>query len=618
MKKTKLLFLSIFLSMIAFNGTAQNGLAYDGVNDRVNCGNNPSVQIEGGAITLEAWIYPTSWRDEVWRGSIINKEVFVPQQGYMIRCGDGGRVNFNFGSGPLWNELNTVGPVLVLNEWQHVAATYDGATQRIYVNGVEVATTSNTALIQDPPANLYLGNNSDASRQFPGRLDEVKIWNIARSPAEVLIDMENTYCTSELPIVGLQAYYPFDQGEAGGINFGENILFDYSGNDNNGTLESFALTGVISNWVEGVSSLTFNGAELESIEVSVCDSYTVPSGDETYTEPGVYMDTLFNPEGCDEILTITVNFDGLEVEHSFSAIACDSYTVPSGDETYIESGTYSDTLTAASGCDSVIFVLLTVNAAMVSAVDVEVCADSYTVPSGDETYLISGVYMDTIATVGGCDSIMTINLSLLESTTADLTILSCDDYTTPSGEATYSESGIYTDIIENGAGCDSTITIDLTIGEVDASAVNSDPELSAVVAGMAYQWIDCDDDFTPIDGATDQTFSPSENGNYAVIVTNIECSDTSDCLTIVTVGIEELTKEFGEVYPNPNNGQFTILVNSPAVYLAKITSMDGRLIRAITISGVGPIELELNESAGVYFVELISNKGIQKMKLVKE
>ncbi|MGB0979606.1 MAG: hypothetical protein ACPGVV_09430, partial [Croceimicrobium sp.] len=47
----------------------QNGLSFDGIDDRVDCGNNSSLQLSGSAITLEAWIYPTAWASQVWQGN---------------------------------------------------------------------------------------------------------------------------------------------------------------------------------------------------------------------------------------------------------------------------------------------------------------------------------------------------------------------------------------------------------------------------------------------------------------------------------------------------------------------------------------------------------------------
>jgi len=101
---------------------------------------------------------------------------------------------------------------------------------------------------------------------------------------------------------------------------------------------------------------------------------------------------------------------------TISPSVCTSYTVPSGDETYFASGTYTDTIPNAAMCDSIITINLTIHNNTTSTISPSACT-SYTVPSGDETYFASGTYMDTIPTVAGCDSIITINLTIVSSIT---------------------------------------------------------------------------------------------------------------------------------------------------------------------------------------------------------
>lgn len=102
--------------------------------------------------------------------------------------------------------------------------------------------------------------------------------------------------------------------------------------------------------------------------------------------------------------------------NTISVSECSSYTVPSGEETYMASGTYMDTIPNAAGCDSILTINLTILGPTTSSFSVSECT-SYTVPSGDEMYTVSGTYMDTIPNHLGCDSIMTINLTIVTSIT---------------------------------------------------------------------------------------------------------------------------------------------------------------------------------------------------------
>ena len=137
---------------------------------------------------------------------------------------------------------------------------------------------------------------------------------------------------------------------------------------------------------------------------------------------------------------------------------------------------------------------------------------------------------------GGVDR-LTVYTSC-QSTAANLTELSCDSYTSPCGNYTWTTTGNYLDTIANMAGCDSVLTIDLTINSVDNSVTQLDDiTLESNTSNATYQWVDCEDGYAAIVGETNQDFVAGSNGNYAVIVTENGCSDTSACYVINQVGI---------------------------------------------------------------------------------
>jgi hypothetical protein len=229
-------------------------LDFDSNNDIVNCGVGPTVDISGTQITLEAWIFPTAWRTSSFEGTIINKES-LSSSGYMLRCGNNGQLSFAFGNGTGFPEVQSTTGTLTLNTWQHVAATYDGTTMRIYRNGVQVGSSANTSSIAAATAiPLAIGSSvSYPTRTFAGRIDEVRIWNVARSASELAANQLVQPCPGT---TGLRAYYQFDEGVESANNAGVTNLPDASGNGNNGTLANFALTGPTSNWVQGRTGFT--------------------------------------------------------------------------------------------------------------------------------------------------------------------------------------------------------------------------------------------------------------------------------------------------------------------------------------------------------------------------
>lgn len=163
------------------------------------------------SITLEAWIYPTSWRTNIYEGSIITKEQASGSAGYILRCGASGKLSFAFGSGSAFPELATTTSVLTLNTWQHVAATYDGTTMRLYVNGVEVANKAQTGTIALSAKPVEIGRNNEySSRYFTGRIDEARIFNVALDAATIQSWYNRTVNNTHGNFANLVGYYECD------------------------------------------------------------------------------------------------------------------------------------------------------------------------------------------------------------------------------------------------------------------------------------------------------------------------------------------------------------------------------------------------------------------------
>lgn len=142
---------------------------------------------------------------------------------------------------------------------------------------------------------------------------------------------------------------------------GEYVIFRWLDPDNTGADHGLSVDDVSISW--GTTCNTFN-----TINVSACGEYTVPSGDETHMTSGVYMDTIPNAALCDSILTINLTIYNATTS-TISPVACGNYTVPSGDEQYNVSGTYMDTIPNAHGCDSIITINLSIVASITYYLD---------------------------------------------------------------------------------------------------------------------------------------------------------------------------------------------------------------------------------------------------------
>lgn len=217
-------------------------------------------------------------------------------------------------------------------------------------------------------------------------------------------------------------------------------------------------------------NLTVNPSSLTSIFPSTCGPYKSPSGRYTWSTSGTYSDTLVNQLGCDSVLTIYLTAQS----PSFAVIdikECTSYTSPSGKYTWNISGIYRDTLVNSVGCDSIMIINLTITRSPLTIENYVSCS-SVTSPGGLYTWTTSGTYYDTLTNRFSCDSIIEAHVTINLATAHTIQISTCDLYRSPSGKYTWTQSGTYLDTIRNNSGCDSVITIDLTIGKATQSTIN--------------------------------------------------------------------------------------------------------------------------------------------------
>lgn len=211
-------------------------------------------------------------------------------------------------------------------------------------------------------------------------------------------------------------------------------------------------------------SLNFSEPVLKNISVMVCagHNFTLPSGTVVDKE-GVYKDTIKNIAGCDSLITTVTLKISIPVLQNTNAAFCAgyNYTLPSGKKVS-EAGIYEDTLYSKAGCDSVIttFHLSVYDQPLIKNVSAQICpSQSYILPSGSKINK-AGTYRDTLRSITGCDSVITItNLSVYENPAKKSMLISIckGQYYQLSWGLLVNAPGIYTDTIQNKAGCDSII-----------------------------------------------------------------------------------------------------------------------------------------------------------------
>ncbi|ETR67616.1 MAG: hypothetical protein OMM_11395, partial [Candidatus Magnetoglobus multicellularis str. Araruama] len=205
-----------------------NALTFDGDDDFVTFGlidGSHPLALAGSQFSMAFWIKPAITGDSFQR--IIDKSTAgLAADGYLLCLNTGNSLKFYLNG---MARFTTDSNVLTANMWHHVVVTGDGSQYKCYVNGIAVgiSTENSFELPPNATANLYIGTwYTESTREYHGQMDEVSIWNVALSEAEVRNYMCSRLTGNE---TGLIAYFRFD-------HFTGTTLTDLSGNNFHGTL----------------------------------------------------------------------------------------------------------------------------------------------------------------------------------------------------------------------------------------------------------------------------------------------------------------------------------------------------------------------------------------------
>ena len=468
-----------------------------------------------------------------------------------------------------------------------------------------------------------------------------------------------------------------------------------------------------------ILTLTVTGnADAGSSSVNACDNYTWGS------HPTVFVDTILettytNGSGCDSVHTLTVNIGSVHTQQFEDVPACTdwSYTDQAGNTqtiTWVSGAVvaYNDYWTAANGCDSVVTTTVTFNVGGVTSGSQNVYGcTSYTY--GDSTYTASTTVTETLTNASGCDSVLSTNIILATSANGGITPIQnvtdtyCNSYTDAAGNV-YTQDTVIVDFWTNMYGCDSTVTVTMTIvntivddaftfcgdtfylpgsgDTVTMSGVYTDETLNA---GAVLGSTDCADytitNWTITFGATEEDYSDQSCDNayiwdggthttagtyshtYSSVAgcdsvvnlvltfgtpspinivnetvtgswtdpngvvfesdTNLTYSFTNadgcDSTVVVNLTVNEIvgvneTLSNVNVYPNPTNGNVTIELGDLTNVSVKVTNLIGEVIYEDHKISNSTYNLYIEEAAGLYFVEISNENNKEVIKLLVE
>jgi len=253
------------------------------------------------------------------------------------------------------------------------------------------------------------------------------------------------------------------------------------------------------------------------INTNLCAGETYVFGKDTLSTSGVYVDSLTATGGCDSTVTLTLNVLPVPSTHLKAGICTGSGYIFHGD-TLDTSGIYTDTLTAANGCDSLVILDLQVADFFDVLLNLSICAgESYVF--GSDTLSVDGVYIDSITAVGGCDSTVTLTLRVLPILTGALDATICQGDTLNYDGVLLTEADVYVFGLTGSNGCDSTVTLTLSVLSLS----------NTVLAGSICQGETYDFNGTTLD----------TTGVYVDILTAANGCDSIITLTLTVLQVQQ-------------------------------------------------------------------------------
>ena len=340
---------------------------------------------------------------------------------------------------------------------------------------------------------------------------------------------------------------------------------------------------------------------------TICEGANYVFDGQTLTVAGTYTQTLTNVAGCDSITTLNLTVTPTQFIVEDTICAGSSYVL--GTQTLTTTGTYLETFQGSMGCDSVVLLGLTVTNPFDTTYSTTTCTSPYVF--GTQTITQNGTYTEVFQTGSGCDSTVTLNITL--GNVNDTTIVAeiCQGETYVFGTQNLTTTGSYSEVFSTSGGCDSTVSLTLSVKATPLITITENNGDLVSSNGTSYQWLLNGD---TIQGATAQNYTPTSNGLYSVITTAFNGCNGTGTYDLQNVSIKEALQNSVSVIPNPSKGIVTITANDNVSVI--VYNIIGEVILTNNqITKVHTLDLTQNER-GVYMVKITDANNITIIKRV--
>jgi hypothetical protein len=263
---------------------------------------------------------------------------------------------------------------------------------------------------------------------------------------------------------------------------------------------------------------------------SICQGNYYSFGGNNITTAGTYFDTLTNSIGCDSVVTLNLNILPTSA-FTINASICQGNYYSFGGNNITASGAYFDTLTNSIGCDSIVSLNLNILPTSAFTISAAICQGNY-YSFGGNNITTAGTYFDTLTNSIGCDSVVSLNLNILPPSVFTINTAICQGNYYSFGGNNITTAGTYFDTLNNYIGCDSFITLNLSVNTLPNASISGGPTTfckgdSVILStGKFKQYIWST-------GETSEAIVVKTTNSYFVLITDSNgCSDTSNKIVV--------------------------------------------------------------------------------------
>ncbi len=362
---------------------------------------------------------------------------------------------------------------------------------------------------------------------------------------------------------------------------------------NNQNITSSGIYTANYNTVNGCDStvtlnLIVNNIYNDTVTISRCTGQSYFAGGALQNTSGIYSDSYTSSSGCDSIIITLLSFNSF-ISYFDTVSICNGESYFAGGTLQQTSGNYIDTFISVGGCDSLVFTNLTVISPTVTSINAIICENQNYLFAGMQLNA-AGVYSDTLQSILGCDSIVLLNLQVNSSVSTVIFDTICQGEKLIFDSIEISESGLYTLLSTSETGCDSTTLLNIFVINNELSitpqraVVDTGATLQISVTTNAvsptYLWVP--DTYLSCNNCPNPTITPYENTNYQLTVADkYGCEATALLQIIVNKDCKKSIVYIPNAFsPNGdgNNDFFEVFATAVNFYNLKIFNRWGEKI----------------------------------------